>query len=114
MERFVGDYHDRVRRDVFPQIPANAGRVLDFGGGIGSTSAVLKADGRAGSAILFDQVANDAAPAIDGFEAVDLDDLAAVQAAIQRHGPFDTILCLDILEHLHDPWATTRMLAKAL
>ena len=107
-------YHDLVRRDVFPLLPEHVGAVLDFGGGVGATSAELRASGRAERAVLFDQVAGNALPAVDTVEALDLNDGAAVEAALARTGPFDTILALDILEHLVDPWATVALLDKAL
>ena len=107
-------YHDLVRRDVFPLLPEHVGAVLDFGGGVGATSAELRASGRAERAVLFDQVAGNALPAVDTVEALDLNDGAAVEAALAKTGPFDTILALDILEHLVDPWATVALLDKAL
>jgi len=107
-------YHDLVRRDVFPLLPQRVGAVLDFGGGVGATSSDLRVTGRAERAVLFDQVAHNALPAIDTIEALNLDDREAVAAALARTGPFDTILALDILEHLVDPWATVALLDKAL
>jgi 2-polyprenyl-3-methyl-5-hydroxy-6-metoxy-1,4-benzoquinol methylase len=107
-------YHDLVRRDVFPLLPERVGAVLDFGGGVGATSSELRASNRAERAVLFDQVADNALPAIDTVEALDLNDTDAVAAALARTGPFDTILALDILEHLVDPWATVALLDKAL
>lgn len=95
-------------------MPENAGRVLDFGGGVGATSATLKAEGRAAEAVLFDQVADTAVPGIDAAVAVDLEDRDALAKLLSEHGPFDTILCLDILEHLRDPWATVAVLKRAL
>jgi 2-polyprenyl-3-methyl-5-hydroxy-6-metoxy-1,4-benzoquinol methylase len=92
----------------------NAGRLLDFGGGVGATSAALKAAGRANRAVLFDRVAAAADPAIDAAEALDLGDADELAAALDRHGPFDTMLCLDVLEHLENPWGTLCLLAGAL
>ena len=110
----VADYHDLVRRDVFLVLPQRIGRVLDLGGGIGATAAALKADGRAESAVLFDQVATNPAPGIDAAVPVDLNDLARLNALLAEHGPFDTVLCLDVLEHLYDPWATVSAVHRAL
>jgi 2-polyprenyl-3-methyl-5-hydroxy-6-metoxy-1,4-benzoquinol methylase len=107
-------YHDLVRRDVFPLLPENVGEVLDFGGGVGATSGALRKSGQASRATLFDQVADNALAYIDTVEALDLDDSEAVASALARTGPFDTILALDILEHLVDPWATVRLLDQAL
>ena len=107
-------YHDLVRRDVFGLLPDRLGALLDFGGGIGATAAWLRAEGKAERAVLFDQVADGALPEIDAVEALDLDDASAVSAALARTGPFDTILALDVLEHLKDPWAVVRQLDQAL
>jgi 2-polyprenyl-3-methyl-5-hydroxy-6-metoxy-1,4-benzoquinol methylase len=107
-------YHDLVRRDVFSLLPDRIGAVLDFGGGIGATSAELRTAGRATHAVLFDQVGDQALPVVDTVEALDLDNQDAVRGALERTGPFDTILALDILEHLKDPWETVRLLDGAL
>lgn len=110
----VKSYHDHVRTDAMALLPARVGRTLDFGGGIGATAAALKAGGRAERVVLFDQVASDALPAIDAAEALDFEDTEAIAAAATRHGPFDTVLALDVLEHLRDPWAVSRTLAASL
>ena len=107
-------YHDLVRRDVFALLPARLGRVLDFGGGVGATSGTLRRERGAEHAVLFDQVAQGADSGIDQAVALDLDDLAAVERALAETGPFDTVLCLDILEHLRDPWATVRLIDRAM
>ncbi len=110
----VSSYHDLVRTNVLPLVPEQAGRVLDLGGGIGATSLALKDQGRATSIMLIDQVADQALPGIDVAEAVDLFDLDKLDAVLTRNGPFDTILCLDVLEHLVEPWATVDLLEKHL
>lgn len=107
-------YHDRIRADVFPLIDGEAGRVLDFGGGIGATAAALKAKGIAKETVLFDRVANKAISGIDIAETTDLEDPARISELVRRLGPFDTILCLDILEHLRDPWGTFKLLRGAV
>lgn len=112
--RPVSSYHDLVRREIFPLLPQRAGVVLDFGGGVGATSASLRESGRAERAVLFDQVADKSVPQIDAAEALDLNDIESVGAALDRHGPFDTVLCLDILEHLVDPWSVVERLHRAI
>lgn len=108
------DYHDLVRTDATALLPPRGGRVLDFGGGIGATGASLKESGRADSVVLFDQIADAALPVIDATEALDFDDVEGVSVLAERHGPFDTILALDVLEHLRDPWGVIGVLAKSL
>lgn len=109
----VENYHDLVRRDVFPLIPEQAGRVLDVGGGVGATSAALKAAGRASEAIVVDHV-DQSAPGIDRTFRGNLEDATFLDGAIAEAGPFDTILCLDILEHLREPWKVVERLHAAL
>jgi 2-polyprenyl-3-methyl-5-hydroxy-6-metoxy-1,4-benzoquinol methylase len=108
------DYHELVRRDVLPLVPAQAGRVLDFGGGLGATSAALKAEGRATSTVLLDQVAGVPRTGIDACAAVNFDDHDALRQALGNAAPFDTILALDVLEHLKDPWGTVALLDQVL
>lgn len=108
------NYHDLIRHDALAMLPEKVGRVLDFGGGVGATAAALRDTGRAGHAVLFDQVADNALPAIDAAEALDFEDLGAVADLAKRHGPFDTILALDVLEHLRDPWGVAEALRGAL
>jgi len=110
----IASYHDLVRKDALAFLPEKLGRVLDFGGGIGATAAALRDGGRANHVVLFDQVAANALPQIDAAEPLDFEDGAAVRARTAAHGPFDTILALDILEHLRDPWAVVASLEPAL
>lgn len=110
----VNSYHDRVRWDVFGLIPKPAGRTLDVGGGIGATSAAAKEKCGATHVVLIDQVANEAATGVDIAVPADLNDMPALERTLAAHGPFDTILCLDVLEHLYDPWAVVRALDGAL
>lgn len=110
----ITSYHDLVRQDALAFLPARLGRLLDFGGGIGGTAAALRDSGRADHVVLFDQVAANALPQIDTAEALDFEDCAAVQAKAAAQGPFDTILLLDVLEHLRDPWTTMAALTSSL
>lgn len=110
----VSTYHDLVRSDVFSMLPLFAGRLLDVGGGVGATSAALKTAGRASEAIVVDHVEHERALGIDKTFVGDLEDLALIDGVIAESGTFDTILCLDVLEHLRDPWMIVRRLHYAL
>lgn len=100
------DYHSLVRREVFELVPKSGGVLLDIGGGIGSTAAALKAEGYAGRVGVVDLVtADELAEGVDFSLTGDLDRPDFLDALYEREGPFDTILCLDILEHLKDPWS---------
>ena len=110
----VTTYHDLIRWDIFAMIPRPARRILDVGGGIGATSAAAKEFAGADHVVLIDQVANEAASGVDIAIPANLDDIPALQDLLNEHGPFDTILCLDVLEHLYDPWRTVSVLDAAL
>ncbi len=100
-----GDYHGLVRTDVFPLIPRNGGTLLDFGGGVGATAARLKELGYVECAGTVDLVAKEADQSrLDFVCAGNVEDPTFLQDVAREYGPFDTILCLDILEHLRNPW----------
>jgi len=109
----VESYHDLVRVDVFPALPDHVGRVLDFGGGVGATSAALKRAGRASHVVVADQVSNQVEE-VDRAYIGDLEDEGFIKELISDAGPFDTILTLDVLEHLRDPWRIVTLLHDGL
>lgn len=99
---------------MFSLLGKSLGRLLDVGGGIGATSATLRREGSARYAMLIDRVAEAAVEGIDDALSGDLEDPALIETAIARGGPFDTIICLDVLEHLNDPWAVVASLHRGL
>ena len=114
MVAMMDHYHDHVRSDVFGIVPTPAGRVLDLGGGIGATGAALKAARGATFVVVADLVADGAVDGVDVAISGNLEDPAFLRTLLEDNGPFDTILCLDVLEHLRDPWAVVRELHKGL
>jgi len=108
-------YHDHVRRDVIPHVPRAGGSLLDLGGGLGATAARLKELGVADRIGVVDMIAPEAeALPIDFRYSGNLEDMALIDRVIVEQGPFDTILALDILEHLVDPWAIVARLHRGL
>jgi len=104
-----------VRRDAFELVPKSGGVLLDLGGGIGSTAAALKAEDYAGRVGIVELVtADDLAKGVDFALTGDLDRPDFLDALYETEGPFDTILCLDILEHLKDPWSLVARLHEYL
>jgi 2-polyprenyl-3-methyl-5-hydroxy-6-metoxy-1,4-benzoquinol methylase len=111
----VEGYHNQVRSDVVPLIPRTGGTLVDVGGGTGATAAHMKAAGLARRVGVIDLVSSDDAhPDLDFHCSGAIDDERFLQGVIEREGPFDTILLLDILEHLIDPWRVVAQLHQAL
>lgn len=109
------DYHRLVRTEVIPMVPESGGTLLDLGGGVGATAARLKALGRATRAGVVDLVdASTHNPDLDFSYRGNLEDPTLLDTVIDREGPFDTVLCLDVLEHLQDPWRIVRKLHSGL
>jgi SAM-dependent methyltransferase len=106
-------YYGFVRTDIAPLLPAHAERVLEVGCGAGGTLAALKASGHAGwiaGIELSPDAAARARPRLDVLHEGDVDTQLEHFAA----GSIDLILCLDVLEHLVDPWATLKRLQALL
>jgi 2-polyprenyl-3-methyl-5-hydroxy-6-metoxy-1,4-benzoquinol methylase len=107
------NYFAFVRKDIEPLLPKRTGRVLEVGCGRGGTLAWLKATGRARWVVGIELFADAAAVArtkLDELHEGDVDQHIDILAP----GSFDLILCLDVLEHLVDPWATLRRLQSLL
>jgi 2-polyprenyl-3-methyl-5-hydroxy-6-metoxy-1,4-benzoquinol methylase len=111
----VGSYHRNVRSDIFPLVPQGGGTLVDIGGGVGNTAAALKEFGRADRVGVVDLFQPEAGgPKLDFAMNGDLQDSAFLDRVAAEHGPFATILCLDVLEHLVDPWALVERLHQML
>lgn len=107
------DYFSHARVDVFGLIPARVERVLELGCGEGATLARLKAEGRcswAAGVELFPDAAKRAAERLDVVWTGDLEQMVLPVP----DASLDLVLCLDVLEHLVDPWAVVRRLAALL
>lgn len=107
------EYFGFIRKDIAPLLPAHAARVLEVGCGRGGTLAWIKATGRAdwiAGIELNSDAAADAQTRLDLLLRGDVDRLID-QFPTQS---LDLILCLDVLEHLVDPWTTLRRLQALL
>ena len=93
-------YFMNARADVVAELVRPLGRVLDVGCGAGNVGPGLRAAGAEHlTGVEFVPSAADAARArFDHVVTGTIED-----ALGQLAGPFDTILCLDVLEHLADP-----------
>lgn len=108
-------YYDTARREILPWLPDQVSRLLDVGCGSGATTAAIKEVRGVTWAGGIEYVAEVASQAQTRFDRVWSGDAAAVplEAEIPT-GSLDLVLCLDVLEHLPDPWALVRRLSPLL
>jgi 2-polyprenyl-3-methyl-5-hydroxy-6-metoxy-1,4-benzoquinol methylase len=100
-------YYANDRADLVGALPRPIGRVLDVGCGQGAVGRGLRA---AGAEWLSGVEMQPDAAAIAS-EVYDEVAVGAVETELRRlSGPFDTICCYDVLEHMGDPYTVLRRL----
>jgi len=107
------EYFQNPRTDILPLLPNFSENVLELGCGTGATLAWLKSTHRCENTYgieLFPEAAETAARQVDHIVPGDIEKMALDLPA--RH--FDLILCLDVLEHLIDPWRVLQRLVTHL
>ena len=109
------NYHGLVREDIFPLVPTMGGTLLDFGGGVGETASALKYSGKVDRAGVIDLVSPEQTnQKLDFHQSGDVENIAFLKEFLISHGPFSVILCLDVLEHMRNPWEIIEILHSAL
>ena len=101
------DYYTHGRDELVDRLPRPVGRVLDIGCGAGGNARLLRAAGATWISGIEVVAEAAAAAGLVYDEVLTGDALATLDNA---SGPFDTILCYDVLEHLYEPSAVARAL----
>jgi 2-polyprenyl-3-methyl-5-hydroxy-6-metoxy-1,4-benzoquinol methylase len=97
-------YYQLERADLVAELPKPIGRALDVGCGEGGVGRSLRAAGatEVHGVELFEEAAARAREVLDSVVSGSVEDALAGGLL---PGPFDTICCYDVLEHLVDPQA---------
>jgi 2-polyprenyl-3-methyl-5-hydroxy-6-metoxy-1,4-benzoquinol methylase len=102
-------YYTNARRDLLDALPRPITRVLDVGCGAGEVGRGLRAVG----AGWLSGVELDPAAAACAREIYDEVLVGTIEQHVEElSGPFDTICCYDVLEHLPDPYSVLRALLE--
>jgi SAM-dependent methyltransferase len=112
-EKKDGDYYGSVRRDILPLLPDRLGRVMEIGCGTGNTLRYLKESGRCDWTCGVELFHDAAKQAREKLDLVVEGDIEAMDLPVEPDS-LDAILCLDVLEHLTDPWSTLKELVVFL
>jgi 2-polyprenyl-3-methyl-5-hydroxy-6-metoxy-1,4-benzoquinol methylase len=112
----MSDYFSHARREILPHLPSKIEKCLDIGCGNGTTSAFVRhlhpEVTWAGGVELFPDAAENARSVLDQVWCGDLE-ATSFETAIAP-ASLDVILCLDVLEHLVDPWTVVKRLSPLL
>jgi 2-polyprenyl-3-methyl-5-hydroxy-6-metoxy-1,4-benzoquinol methylase len=106
-------YFTNVRRDIESLLPAYSEMVLEIGCGDGATLSYYKSNQRFGFTTgleLVEEVTIGASHTLDAWL------IGPVETEILKLEPnsLDLVLCLDVLEHLVDPWSVMGEIEKVL
>ncbi len=106
-------YTETTRKEILPLIHEKAATALEIGCSFGNTLTWLKQEGhceRAFGVEINERAAEEARKRLDGVFCGNVENIKIPLAP----GSVNLLLCLDVLEHLHDPWGTLRKLQEQL
>lgn len=101
------------RQEILPYLPAAADRICEIGCGTGTTLARIKQSYNSSFAAGFDVHDLSIAKARDQLDAAEVIDVEAAPLPDYVEN-IDLFLCLDVLEHLKNPWAVIASLHQRL
>lgn len=107
-------YFGRARRDILPLFPeAGVQKVLEVGCGNGATLVYLKGQGLAQEVHGMELMAPVAAQGQSVLDALYVGNAVELITTLPA-ASYDVVLCLDVLEHLVDPWGFVSEIERVL
>lgn len=107
-------YFSHARKEIATLLPSQCGRVLEIGCGSGATLGWLRQSQRTSHTVgveIAEAAANDAKTNVDEVYCLDFEH----SELPSKNADFDVILCLDVLEHMVNPWgAVDRLVGRYL
>ena len=107
-------YFSHARKEIATLLPSQCGRVLEIGCGSGATLGWLRQSQRTSHTVgveIAEAAANDAKANVDKVYCLDFEHIELPA----QNADFDVILCLDVLEHMVNPWgAVDRLVSRYL
>jgi len=116
-ERDVKSYHGSINNIALEVLPERAKRVLDIGGGTGVNALAVKelcSSSLVGVIDISQYAVENAEKGLDFIECGNIEDGDLLERVSEKYGPFDLVLCLDVLEHLVDPWGMVERIDNML
>jgi 2-polyprenyl-3-methyl-5-hydroxy-6-metoxy-1,4-benzoquinol methylase len=107
------EYYQHIRTDIIEFLPSKIDSVLEVGCGVGMTLNWLKKKFHCHQTIgveINTEAANEARSRVD---IVHCGDIETIEIDVPEQS-IDLILCLDVLEHLKDPWSIVSRLKPML
>ncbi len=108
-------YFATARTEIEPHLPARVSRMLDLGCGDGSTTAFVRSKRDVAWAGGIEIVSEQGEAARRVCDEVWIGNIETMrpEAGIAA-GSLDLVLCLDVLEHLADPWSVVKRLSPLI
>jgi 2-polyprenyl-3-methyl-5-hydroxy-6-metoxy-1,4-benzoquinol methylase len=107
-------YFGHARKDIEPLLPSTVGHVLEVGCSSGATLAWLKAQKRSESTTGIELFASAAEKARTQVDTVLCGPAEEMLRELPEGRQYDLVLCLDVLEHMVDPWVFLRELVQRM
>ncbi len=107
-------YFAGARQEILPMLPPQIKSVLEVGAGNGDTLWFVSQNRPNAKTTAVEPFKAAAALARSKVDTVIEEKIENLKASDFDNAPYDVILCMDVLEHLQNPWAEIKKLSETL